>query len=234
MAKSMLTKGDPRQKLSEKKADFPKRRDSSNFQRIENDVFNRVLDTNRRVKKRYVPRYRRIRTYCKSTKQYWKERNRRKKARKLSAQGFTYEQIGEKLGVSLSTVKRDMKKLRPYILGQFRREMRLFDEQRQREFNEQMEGLSLWQQFALLSQELDRRRKLLQGSPYRGHYTIFYLDLTETDQYGIPKLTQLPHQTKGQPLAYPYKIRVVVKGSYEGRTFEATIGGFNIVQTRRW
>ena len=129
MPQSTLTKQDTRQELSEEREDFSKRVDSSDFQQTENDGFSRVMDTERRVKKRNVPQYRLIRTYSKSTKQYWKERKRRKKARELSAQGFTYEQIAQELGVSLSTVKRDMKKLRSYILGQFRREMRLFHEE---------------------------------------------------------------------------------------------------------
>ena len=234
MSQSMLPKGDSCQELSEEKGDFSKRLDSSDFQQSENDAFSRGLDPKRRVKKRYVPQYRRIQTYCKSTKQYWKERNRRKKARELSAQGFTYEQIAEKLGVSLSTVKRDMKKLRPYILGQFRREMRLFHEEQQRKFRQQMDGMSLWQQYDFLHEQTQRYLAARYGRKYRGHYTIFYLDMTQPDEYGIPKLTQLPRQTRSTPLAYPYKIRVVVKGSYEGRTFEAEIGGFNIVQTTRW
>ena len=70
----------------------------------------------------------------------------------------------------------------------------------------------------------------LRASRYHGHYTIFLLDLTQTDQYGIPKLMLLPRQTRNATLAYPYKIRVHIKGSYEGRTFLADLGGFNIIQ----
>jgi hypothetical protein len=36
---------------------------------------------------------------------------------------------------------------------------------------------------------------------------------------------------KGRTLAYPHKIRVMVKAKYEDRTFVADIGGFNIIQT---
>jgi hypothetical protein len=64
---------------------------------------------------------------------------------------------------------------------------------------------------------------------YRRHYQIVQLDLTDTDKYGIPKLTFIP---KGkQTLAYPYKIRIHVRGSYEGRIFETDIGGFEITHT---
>jgi hypothetical protein len=51
------------------------------------------------------------------------------------------------------------------------------------------------------------------------------------DKYGIPKLTFIPKER--QTMAYPYKVRVHVIGSYEGRKFEDDIRGFNIVQTTR-
>jgi len=54
--------------------------------------------------------------------------------------------------------------------------------------------------------------------------------MTQADKYGIPKLTLLPRQTANKTLAYPYKIRVVIKASYAGRIFEADLGGFNITQ----
>jgi len=58
----------------------------------------------------------------------------------------------------------------------------------------------------------------------------FHLDMTQLDKYGIPKLTVLPHQTANKTLAYPYKVRVVIKGTYEGKIFEADLGGFDIAQ----
>jgi len=58
--------------------------------------------------------------------------------------------------------------------------------------------------------------------------------MTQADKYGIPKLTILPRQTANKTLAYPYKVRVVIKGSYEGKIFEADLGGFSITQTRGW
>jgi len=56
--------------------------------------------------------------------------------------------------------------------------------------------------------------------------------MTQADKYGIPKLTFIPKG--GQTLAYPYKVRVHFKGAYEGKMFEADLGGFNITQTRGW
>ena len=71
----------------------------------------------------------------------------------------------------------------------------------------------------------------MHAREYKRHYQIIFLDLTQLDPYGIPKVTFIPkgHQT----LAYPYKVRVHVKGCYKGREFTADIGGFNIVQTSR-
>jgi len=106
-------------------------------------------------------------------------------------------------------------------------------DERHRAFEQAMEGLSLRERFDYLSLQLERQKKLWRQRGYRGHYTIFHLDMTQADKYGIPKLTLLPRQTANKTLAYPYKIRVVIKGSYEGRIFEADLGGFNIVQTTR-
>ena len=59
------------------------------------------------------------------------------------------------------------------------------------------------------------------------------LDLTQLDKYGIPKL--IFHPKGRQTLAYSYKVRVIVKGNFEGKEFTADIGGFDIVQkTRNW
>jgi DNA-binding CsgD family transcriptional regulator len=186
----------------------------------------------RQLKPKTGPKYRKINQYFKSRGQYQKERQRRKRVRELSAEGFTYPQIAKKLGVSEKTVYRDMQKLWPYILGEARKEWRRFDQDLQLKFQAELEGKSLWQQFMVLSRRMDLLKQ--QFKPYyRGHYTILLLDLTDTDKYGIPKLTQLPKQTQGATLAYPYKIRVRVRGEYEGHMFEADIGGFNIVQTTR-
>jgi len=65
---------------------------------------------------------------------------------------------------------------------------------------------------------------------YRRHYEIIQVNSTDTDKYGIPKLTFIP---KGkQTPTYPSKVRVHVIGSYEGRKSEADLGGFIITQTR--
>jgi len=53
------------------------------------------------------------------------------------------------------------------------------------------------------------------------------MQMTQPGPYGIPKLTI---SGKGNTLAYPYKVRVHIIGSYEGRKFLADIGGFDITQ----
>jgi len=184
------------------------------------------------LRHRKGPKYRKNERYFKSIKQYKKERQRRKRVRELSKQGLTYPQIAKTLGVSEKTVYRDIKKMWPYILGQFRKEWRRFDDEHQKELSAQLEGKTLWQRWLILSRRMDLFKRQMKPY-YRGHYTILLLDLTQPDKYGIPKLTQLPRQTKGATLAYPYKVRVRVRGEYEGHIFEADIGGFDITQTTR-
>ena len=61
------------------------------------------------------PRYLKVKDYYKSSEQYWKERNRRKLVLKLREEEYlTVAQIALKLEVSEKTVKRDLKKLKPY------------------------------------------------------------------------------------------------------------------------
>jgi len=205
------------------------------------EVFSNQINTHsvakmtqkRKIKRKKGPVYRQIDTYCKSIQQYQKERERRKRVRELSKEGFTYPQIAKELRVSEKTVYRDMNKVWPYILGQIRKDWRQFDEENQRRLNAQLEGKSLFEQWAILSRRMDLMKQQLRPY-YRGHYKILLLDLTDTDEYGIPKLTQLPKQTQGATLAYPYKVRVRVRGEYEGQIFECDLGGFDINQITRW
>jgi len=92
-----------------------------------------------------------------------------------------------------------------------------------------MEGKTLRQQIDLLSVEIARQRQLYRTREYKRHYQIILIDLTQPDTYGIPKIKLIPGGT--QTLAYPYKVRIQVKGYYDGREFEADIGGFTITQT---
>jgi len=105
------------------------------------------------------------------------------------------------------------------------------EQERIREMKLKMEGKTLFQQLKMLTDAMLEQHERFKTREYKRHYQIIFLDLTQLDPYGIPKVTFIP---KGrQTLAYPYKVRVHVKGCYEGREFTADIGGFNIVQTSR-
>lgn len=234
MSKLKETDGRPGQISDEKIASLLKRDLENGFQLDKSETFSSIKAKKRRLKAKRTPEYRRINRYFKSTKQYKNERNRRKKILHLWLVEFrSQKEIADKLGVSVSTVKRDQKKLKRYVRGQNNRAIRIMRDERHRAFEQAMEGLSLRERFDYLSLQLERQKKLWQRRGYRGHYTIFHLDMTQADKYGIPKLTLYPRQTANKTLAYPYKIRVVIKGSYAGRIFEADLGGFNIVQTTR-
>jgi len=133
------------------------------------------------------------------------------------------------LGISVRTVIRDLNRIRPY----YERLLRNYELQLKLERDRKLEAvLATMSPTARLKHLLARHERMINAiakiRKYRRHYQIIQLDLTNTDKYGIPKLTFIP---KGkQTLAYPYKVRIHVKGSYEGRIFEADIGRFEITQ----
>ena len=229
----MLDDGGPKKISDEEMVSLLKSTLENGFQLDKSDSFSSVLDKKRQLKHKKIPQYRRINTYFKSTKQYWKERNRRKQIMELAyVQFLNQKEIATKLGISVSTVKRDLRKVRRFIRGQTNRAIRIMREERHRAFEQAMEGLSLREQFDYLSMEMERYKKIWHNREYRRHYQIILIDMTQLDKYGIPKLTLIPGGN--QTLAYPYKIRVQVKGSFEGREFTADIGGFNITQRTGW
>lgn len=68
--------------------------------------------------------YRRVRVYTKSLERWRKERERRRKVRALAAKGYTQKMIALELGVSTRTVKRDWDKVRSYVKGRQKNQMR--------------------------------------------------------------------------------------------------------------
>jgi len=234
MSQLKETDGGPGQISDEKLASLLKRDLETSFQLEDNHTLSSIKAKKRQLKRKRTPKYRRINRYFKTIKQYNNERDRRKKTLLLWLIEFrSQKEIADKLGVSVSTVKRDQKKLRRYVTGQNNRAIRLMREERHRVFEQAMEGLSLREKFDYLSLQLERQKKFWRQRGYRGHYTILHLDMTQADKYGIPKFTLLPRQTANKPLAYPHKVNVVIKASYEGRIFEAYLGGFRIDQTTR-
>jgi len=184
----------------------------------------------RKLKTHRKAAYRHIKKYYKSTKQYKKERLRRKLCWLLSGK-YKETEIAEMLGISVRTVIRDMNKIKPYYYRLSRSYFSKLEQDRIKEMKLKMEGKTLLQQFKMLTDAMIEQHERFKTREYKRHYQIIFLDLTQLDPYGIPKVTFIP---KGrQTLAYPYKVRVHVKGCYKGREFTADIGGFNIVQTSR-
>lgn len=231
MQKLMLAEGEHAQEISELVDALRKIGYFESFQTTEKYALsgdNLQEARSRKIRHRRKAVYRRIRKYYKSVRQYKKERLRRKLCWLLTGK-YKEAEIAEMLGISVRTVIRDLNRIRPYYFRLSRAYFRELEQERIKEFNAKWESASLKEQFKLLTEAIAERRKRWQIRQYRRHYQIIMLDMTQADKYGIPKLTFIP---KGkQTLAYPYKIRIHVRGSCEGRSFEADIGGFEITQT---
>jgi Fic family protein len=103
--------------MSEELALLAERNDSNGFQVKETANFNRLIANRRQLRRKKIPDYRKINVYFKSSKQYWKERNRRKQTLKMFQEGKDLGEIARTLNVCNRTVLRDMKKLQVYITG---------------------------------------------------------------------------------------------------------------------
>jgi predicted transcriptional regulator len=79
-----------------------------------------VFDTKKHSNVKRHAEYRRIGRYYKSVAEYKAEKQRRRLVLELHGQGLTHKQIAERLGVSESTVKRDLQKWRCYVKGRFK------------------------------------------------------------------------------------------------------------------
>jgi len=171
---------------------------------------------------------------CKSPKQYQKERLRRKLCWLLSGK-YKESEIAEMLGISRRTVIRDMNRIKPYYFRMSRAYFSRLEQERIKEMNLKLEGKSLFQRLNILTEEIAKVRTRYRVRQYLRHYQIIMLDLTQLDPYGIPKLTIIPGGKGKRTLAFPHKIRVHIKASYEGREFTADIGGIELTQTSgRW
>ena len=235
MSQSMLEERKLGQVSGEELISLLERSLNNSFQLSNSEAFSSISPLKRQLRPQKGPSYRKINRYFKSRKQYKKERDRRKQILQLYLVEYrTQKYIADKSGVSVSTVKRDLKKLRRYITGQTNRAIRQFQEEQRQRFEQRVEGLSLRERFDVLSAEMDRFRKLRSGANYRGHYTIFHLDMTQPGAYGIPKLTILPQQTRNKTWAFPHKVNVHIKGRYKDKVFEADLGGLTLRETRGW
>ena len=105
------------------------------------------------------PRYRKLKVYTKSLGRYKLERARRRQVLCLANKRLTQKEIASKLGISTRTVKRDWKKLTPYIIGQFHRQIwEITAKQREKE-RQRFEGLTIKEELKLLKKDLKALKK---------------------------------------------------------------------------
>lgn len=214
MSQLMLRKGEGRKIQRTENVSFPEIDDFLRFQDTNNEGFSSGFDKKQRVTKRKGPQYRRINRYLKSTKQYWRERNRRKAAWNLSGEGYTYKQIAEKLGVSEKTVQRDIKKIRPYYYRLSRRYFRELEAERNRKLREELEGKTIFQQYEILSNKMDYHMKLMKTREYRRHVMNVTFDF-DAFVTGEPPLVITPAVCS--PIAKPFHIRFWLKSANNKR-----------------
>ena len=202
---------------------FSKSFDFHGFQGQKIDDFGNSVGQENAVNMPKEPKYRVIERYVKSKEQYWKERNRRKKAWLMSGQGLTYKQIAEKLGVSEKTILRDIKKIRPYYYRLSRAYFRKLDEQRQNELREKLEGTSISQQLDILMAEWKRYQQFLKQREYNRHMLKIVIDMDDLT-YGFPAIRfwpKPPITLRGKPYHFQFHVQQRGKQHYMG---EITIG----------
>jgi len=155
----------------------------------------------------------RINRYFKSTKQYWKERNRRKQVKELRYfQFLSQEEIAAKLGINVSTVKRDLKKVERFVRGNLNRAKRLMDEKWHRDYEKAIEGLSLSEQFDYLSKLWEKYRKVYHSREYNRHVIKFFIDLDYIQHDGFPKIKMWPRHSKDLTAPYIFKFICIKNG----------------------
>ena len=121
--------------------------------------------------------YRRIRKYYKSTRQYKKERLRRKLCWLLTAK-YKETEIAEMLGISVRTVIRDMNKIKPYYFRMSRAYFNQMEQDRIKEMKLKLEGKTIFEQINILTAVMLERRKLFKTREYRRHFQIITVDVT--------------------------------------------------------
>ena len=232
MTLSTLDKGGPGQDLDEKLVSLLKRSLENGFQLTESEDFSSVLDTKRQLKRKKTPDYRRINRYFKSTKQYWNERNRRKQVKELRyVQFLSQQEIAAKLGISVSTVKRDLKKVERYVRGNLNRAKRLMQEEWRQKYERAVEGLSLREHFDYLSKIWDEYRKVYHIRDYNRHVHKITINLDYMKYDGYPRITHWPlNPTRNLVLPIILKI-ICIKNDVEEEMGSVT---FSEVRRRSW
>jgi len=203
ISQSMLDKGGSGQNRNAENERLRKLLDFGDFQQINSEGFSSVLDAKGAV-------YRRINVYSKSIEQYWKERNRRKQTWRLSSEGLTYKQIAEKLGVSEKTIQRDIKKLRPYYIGQINKAYQIMQEEQIRKFESHLNGLSLTQRFRVLTDLVCEHIAREKEREYNRHLIKIIVDMDHLVHGVFPTLKFWPDQANFS-MTKPIHFRIVLR-----------------------
>ena len=146
----------------------------------------------RKLKTRRKAAYRRIKKYCKSIRQYKKERLRRKLCWLLSGK-YKEAEIAKMLGISRRTVIRDMNKIKPYYFRLSRSYFRELERQRILDFNAKLDSAkTLKQRFDILTPEMEVLRKRMKQREYNRHVIKVFIDLDFMKYGGFPRITIWP------------------------------------------
>lgn len=159
------------------------------------------------------PRYRKVRKYYKSSEHYWRERNRRKLVLRLREEEFLSErQIADRLGVSERTVKRDLKKLKPYHERMVRHYMDVLRKQWDEKWEAELEGKNVTDQFRILGKKMAEYNKLLKQQEYQRHQIYVTINLDHIIG-GYPELKIWPKKsTVGFTLPLTFNFLFVKNG----------------------
>jgi len=204
------------QLLDSERDDFSETSLLNSFQKADSEVISKVLDSK-------GPYYRRISTYTKSIRQYWRERKRRKQVSQLSSEGHTYTEIADKLGVSLKTVQRDMKKVSRYYHGQLNKAWRIMKEERQRKWARELEGLSIWQQYKIVTGRLAKHQKIMRGREYKRHLMKIVIDMDDLRHDVFPTLKVWPETITSVIL--PLHVQIILRSDGQNMKYGSfTVG----------
>jgi len=152
--------------------------------------------------------YRRVDKYYKTSKQYWKERNRRREILRLIGENLTQREIAERLGVSERTVKRDVAKLRPYQERKFRHQMDLLKREWDERLETELAGKTELQKLNILTQKCSLYNKALKMREYYHHQMYVTIDLDKI-LCGFPEVRIWPQKQTNFKMPITLNLRFV-------------------------
>lgn len=179
------------------------------FQVTKSEAFGGFRDSKRRLRGEIHPYYRLVNVYHKSTGQYWKERNRRKKVLSLHCKGLTYPEIAEELGISAKTVYRDLYKIRPYYTRLINNRIRKFHEGSRLRLQEKMAGMNLLQQADFMIDQIKLHNAICTVRKYIRHKIKVIINMDDMTD-GYPSIRPWP-QSGPFPSTLPLNFEFVVR-----------------------